>query len=119
MVQIIPGAAPSQGSFLKRCVKKEVDECIVDELSDGATMCGEYVPSAIIEDESEKHFFSQGPGQVGRMLTIEWLKDEAPNVRSDDPVVTPEGKTYKIKKGSVMDLDGCWCRAELSTCGAC
>lgn len=112
-MQFRPGVAPS--SFIDDCTK-EMNQCILKELGDAnITINGEAV-CAIFNIEAEKfEGFEDGPGQKVETITLDWLKDDAPNVRSGNPVVV-NGRRYKIKKGFPMDLKDCWLTAELSDC---
>jgi len=95
-----------------------MDRCLVGTVTDQVHICGELVCSGILEDTTEKHFFSEGPAQQGRIVELSWLKEEMPSARAGDSVIY-KNQTFKIKPGFPVDLRDCWMMAELSTCETC
>lgn len=115
-MQFRPGA--SRQSFVDRCTK-EMNRTVVDALGDDVLICGEPVRACFEFEAGEKfQFDNNSAGQISEMITLDWLKEDQPNVRSGDPVVF-NGRTYTIKKGFPINMQDCWLRAELKDCGVC
>lgn len=114
-MQIRPGRTTAR--FVDRCAK-QIDECVIEELSDGLVLIGGEAVHAIFEIEAEKVGYGDGPESTVKTAQVFWLSKDNPNVRSGDRVVLGDNH-YTIKKGFPMDLEDCWLYAELNECGGC
>ena len=96
---------------MDECVK-EMDRCVLDELSDGsAYIASQYVPEVIFDHTTEKDDpFGDGVSQRVDTITLHWLKEYMPSARSGNEVKY-RGKTYRIKKGYPLDTNDCWLMA--------